>query len=220
MLSVTSDTYRESGLSLMTPPVHENPVDHDRLAARGAKMSVHHGVADAAFSAEDMRQWMLRLDKALGGNTDRFARCFPVPGMAHGSGRPATDPFGPLSPLVQWMELGEAPRATPARARGPAFLVASTPTCRPTGRPTPAARCAPTRRSPPARAPAHLKTPAASPAAEARRSGSSRASVRRPRELPARPTRATPVAAAAAGGASPSQHDRTRPGTRRRQLGR
>jgi len=118
LFSATSDVYRESGMSLMTPPGHENPVNHTRLMDRGAKMVVYHGVADAIFSAEDTRQWMLRLDKALGGKADNFARFFPVPGMAHCSGGPSTDQFDLLSPLVKWVEQGVAPQAVVATARG------------------------------------------------------------------------------------------------------
>jgi feruloyl esterase len=118
MFSATSDVYRESGLSLMTPPGHENPVNHTRLLDRGAKVVLYHGVADAVFSAEDTRQWMLRLDQALGGKADRLARYFPVPGMAHCSGGPSTDQFDLLSPLVKWVEQGVPPQAVPATARG------------------------------------------------------------------------------------------------------
>ena len=81
-------------------------------------MVVYHGGADAIFSAEDTRQWMQRLDQALDGQADRFARYFPVPGMAHCSGGPATDQFDLLSPLVKWVEQGQAPQAVPATARG------------------------------------------------------------------------------------------------------
>jgi feruloyl esterase len=118
LFNATSEMYRESGMSLMTPPGHENPVNHTRLLERGAKMVLYHGVADAIFSAEDTRQWMLRLDKALGGQADRMARYFPVPGMAHCSGGPSTDQFDLLTPLVRWVEHGQAPQAVPARARG------------------------------------------------------------------------------------------------------
>lgn len=118
LFSATNDVYRESGLSLMTPPGNDNPVSLATLKERGAKMIVYHGVADAIFSAEDTRQWMLRLDTALGGQADRFARFFPVPGMSHCSGGPATDQFDLLSPLVKWVEQGEAPQAVKASARG------------------------------------------------------------------------------------------------------
>jgi hypothetical protein len=118
MFSATNEVYRESGLSLMTPPGHENPVNLAKLKERGAKMIVSHGVADAIFSAEDTRQWLLRLNQALGGKADSFARYFPVPGMAHCSGGPSTDQFDLLSPLVKWVEQGEAPQAVKATARG------------------------------------------------------------------------------------------------------
>lgn len=118
MFSVTNEVYRESGQSLMTPPGHENPVNLVKLKERGAKMVLYHGVADAIFSAEDTRQWMQRLDKALGGQADSFARYFPVPGMAHCSGGLSTDQFDLLSPLVKWVEQGVAPQAVVATARG------------------------------------------------------------------------------------------------------
>ena len=122
MFSATNEVYRESGLSLMTPPGHENPVNLAKLKDRGAKMIVYHGVADAIFSAEDTRQWMLRLDRAMGGQADSFARFFPVPGMAHCSGGLATDQFDLLSPLVKWVEQGQAPQAVVATARGAGTL--------------------------------------------------------------------------------------------------
>ena len=118
MFSATNDVYRESGMSFMTPPGHENPVNHTRLLERGTKMVIYHGVADAVFSAEDTRQWMQRLDQALDGRADRLARFFPVPGMAHCNGGPATDQFDLLSPLVKWVEQGVPPQAVVATARG------------------------------------------------------------------------------------------------------
>ena len=118
LFNATNELYRESGLSLMTPPGHEHPANVAQLQARGVKIIAYHGVADAIFSAEDTRQWFLRLDRAANGQADRFARFFPVPGMAHCSGGPATDQFDLLSPLVRWVEQGQAPQAITASARG------------------------------------------------------------------------------------------------------
>ena len=118
MYSATSETYRESGWSLMTP-LGEN--QSDNLAAlrnRGAKVVLYHGVSDAIFSAEDTRQWVERLGKSgLNPNSD-FARYFPVPGMNHCSMGPAADQFDLLMPLVQWVEQGVAPQAVVASVRG------------------------------------------------------------------------------------------------------
>lgn len=117
-VSATTDTYRESGVSLMGPPGHEKPDNLLPLRARGAKMVLYHGVSDAIFSAEDTRQWFERLQASQGGRAADFARYFPVPGMNHCSGGPATDQFDLLGPLVRWVEHGEPPQAVKAAARG------------------------------------------------------------------------------------------------------
>jgi feruloyl esterase len=117
-ISATNDTYRESGLSLMGPPGHERPDNLLPLRARGAKMVLYHGVSDAIFSAEDTRQWVERVNRSQDGKASDFARYFPVPGMNHCSGGPATDQFDLLGPLVRWVEQGVAPQAVTASARG------------------------------------------------------------------------------------------------------
>jgi hypothetical protein len=117
-IAASNDTYRESGLALMSPPGHEQPDNLRALRARGAKIVLYHGVSDAIFSAEDTRQWMERLDASQGGRAADFARYFPVPGMNHCSAGPATDQFDLLTPLVRWVEEGVAPQAVTARARG------------------------------------------------------------------------------------------------------
>jgi hypothetical protein len=117
-ISATSDTYRESGVSLMSPPGHDKPDNLLPLRARGARMVLYHGVSDAIFSAEDTRQWVERVNRSQDGKAGDFARYFPVPGMNHCSGGPATDQFDLLGPLVKWVEQGVAPQAVPASARG------------------------------------------------------------------------------------------------------
>ena len=91
------------------------------LRQRGAKVLMYHGVSDAIFSASDTEAFMQRLEKSAGGRAAvaDFARYFPVPGMAHCSAGPATDQFDALTPLVRWVEQGQAPDGLLARARGP-----------------------------------------------------------------------------------------------------
>jgi feruloyl esterase len=120
----TDATFRESADAQITMPGKDNPVQLRSLRSRGAKMLVYHGVGDAIFSANDTAALMQRLERAIGGaggpagRSADFARYFPVPGMAHCSGGPATDQFDALSPLVRWVEQGEAPQALTASARG------------------------------------------------------------------------------------------------------
>lgn len=117
-ITATDATFRESGDAVITPPGNEDPTNLAPLRSRGAKMLLYHGVSDAIFSADDTVAFMRRLDAALGGRAQDFARYFPVPGMAHCSGGPATDQFDALTPLVRWVEQGEAPAGVAARARG------------------------------------------------------------------------------------------------------
>jgi len=114
----TDATFRESADAQITPPGKDDPRNLAALRARGAKMLLYHGVSDAIFSADDTVALMRRLDRAQGGRAADFARYFPVPGMAHCTGGPATDQFDALTPLVRWVEHGEAPAALAARARG------------------------------------------------------------------------------------------------------
>jgi feruloyl esterase len=74
-------------------------------------------VSDGVFSESDTRAWVNRVRKVVS-NSDNFVRHFPVPGMNHCSGGPATDQFDALTPLVQWVEQGKQPESIVASARG------------------------------------------------------------------------------------------------------
>ena len=99
----------------MTPP---DPARLDTLKNRGAKIIAYHGVSDAIFSFNDTKAWYEGLDGNNGGDAAAFARLYPVPGMGHCSGGPATDQFDLLTPLVAWVEQGVAPEQVIASARG------------------------------------------------------------------------------------------------------
>jgi feruloyl esterase len=113
-LFATDGTYTESGMSFATPPDASNL---SQVRARGGKVLVYHGVSDPIFSIDDSKNWYDRLKSRSGGDDD-FARLYPVPGMGHCSGGPATDQADFISPLVAWVERGQAPQALTARARG------------------------------------------------------------------------------------------------------
>ncbi|WP_280155157.1 tannase/feruloyl esterase family alpha/beta hydrolase [Piscinibacter sp. XHJ-5] len=114
-INATDATYTESAMSFMTPP---HPTDLSTLKNRGGKMLVYHGVSDPIFSVNDSAAWYDGLRTANGGDASNFARFFRVPGMGHCSGGPATDQFDVLSPLVAWVEQGQAPDRIVASARG------------------------------------------------------------------------------------------------------
>jgi pimeloyl-ACP methyl ester carboxylesterase len=114
-LFASDATYTESGMQFMTPPQATRLND---VRARGAKMLVYHGVSDQIFSVKDTERWYRGVDRTSGGRAEDFVRLYPVPGMGHCSGGPATDQADFITPLVAWVERGVAPRSVVATARG------------------------------------------------------------------------------------------------------
>ena len=114
-INATSGVFQQSSMAFMTPP---DAANLSALRDRGGRMIVYHGTSDPVFSSDDTAAWYERVQAANGGDASAFARYFPVPGMNHCSGGPATDQFDMLSALVGWVEQGKAPAAITASARG------------------------------------------------------------------------------------------------------
>jgi hypothetical protein len=114
----TNAAFSESADTQITPPGKFSPENLAALKNRGAKMLLYHGVSDAIFSHNDTVAWWERVNDAQNGKAADFARYFPVPGMAHCSAGAATDQFDALTPLVNWVEKGQAPASISASVRG------------------------------------------------------------------------------------------------------
>lgn len=84
--------------------------------SRRGKLLVPHGVSDPVFSINDTLAWYREVDRRTKGKAATFVRVFPVPGMAHCGGGPATDRYDAFGPLVNWVEHGKAPDRIIARA--------------------------------------------------------------------------------------------------------
>lgn len=115
-LYATDALYTEAAMSFMTPP---DVTDLRDLRRRGAKVLVYHGVADPIFSVADTEAWHAGVKRGTPGRIDDFVRLYNVPGMGHCAGGPATDQADFITPLVNWVEYGQAPGAIVATARGP-----------------------------------------------------------------------------------------------------
>lgn len=87
---------------------------------RGSKLMFFHGVSDPWFSAFDTWDYFQRAREANGSDAwDNAARFYMVPGMSHCGGGDTFEQFDLLSPMVAWVEQGEAPGAVEAfRADG------------------------------------------------------------------------------------------------------
>jgi hypothetical protein len=114
-IGATNATYRESSLSFMTPPDVGNL---EAVKRRGGKVMVYHGVSDPIFSWHDTVAWWNAVKARNGADPSDFARIYPVPGMDHCGGGPATDQFDMLGALVAWVEQDQSPDRVIARARG------------------------------------------------------------------------------------------------------
>jgi len=101
-------------LATMSPVYDALGTDLRAFKARGGKIILWHGMADAAISAEMTAQYYDRLVEVMGGRiaTGEFARLFLLPGIFH-CGLSATGGNGwdALSALENWREGRAAPRS-------------------------------------------------------------------------------------------------------------
>jgi hypothetical protein len=115
ILATTGD-YPVSAMDFMAPTDWRSP----RLAelkAAGGKLIVYHGASDGAFSIQATIDWYEKLRANQRRDVGGLARFYPVPGMTHCGGGPSTDRFDLFTPLVNWVEHGEAPAAVTATVR-------------------------------------------------------------------------------------------------------
>ncbi len=108
----TTADFPRSGWDL----VGAQSTDLSAFRKRGGKLIVPQGGADPIFSLIDTISWWNKVDAANGGKASSFVRVFPVPGMNHCTGGPATDQFEALTSLVTWVEKGKAPDHIDAKA--------------------------------------------------------------------------------------------------------
>ena len=92
----------------MAPTDWRNPKLAE-LKAAGGKLIVYHGASDGAFSLQATIDWYEKLRANQRRDVGDLARFYPVPGMTHCGGGPSTDRFDLFTPLVNWVERGEAP---------------------------------------------------------------------------------------------------------------
>jgi len=113
---VTSADFPVSAMDFMAPTDWRQPKLAE-LKAAGGKVIVYHGASDGAFSLQATIDWYEKVRLNNGGDASGFARFYPVPGMTHCGGGPATDRFDLFAALVDWVEHGKAPQAVTATVR-------------------------------------------------------------------------------------------------------
>lgn len=77
-------------------------------------------MSDPVFSYNDTKAWYDGLNADQADQADQasgVARLYPVPGMGHCVGGPATDKFDFVTPLVNWIEKGQASESVVAASQ-------------------------------------------------------------------------------------------------------
>lgn len=110
----TTPDFPRSGWDL----VGAQSTDLQRFRAHGGKLIVPQGGSDPIFSINDTERWWGAVNASSGGKAASFVRVYPVPGMNHCGGGPATDQFDALAALAAWVEQGKAPERIEAKAGG------------------------------------------------------------------------------------------------------
>jgi len=90
--------------------------DLDAFQKHGGRLIITHGVSDPVFSVNDTISWYNDVDKKYKGKAADFVRLFPIPGMNHCAGGPATDRFDAFGALVAWVEKKTPPERIVATA--------------------------------------------------------------------------------------------------------
>jgi len=106
-----------------TDLLNVDDIDLSPFKRHGGKLLIWQPQTGGPFSPQDMVDWYSSMSLRMHGfeETQRFARLFLMPGANHCGGGPSTSTIDPFSPVVDWVEngnapatlLGTAPAATP-----------------------------------------------------------------------------------------------------------
>jgi feruloyl esterase len=98
-----------------TELLNVDDTDLSPFERRGGKLLIWQPQTGGPFSPRDMVNWYTEMSREMGGGphafeyTQSFARLFLMPGANHCGGGPATSAIDPFSPVVDWVENGNAP---------------------------------------------------------------------------------------------------------------
>jgi feruloyl esterase len=99
-----------------TELLNVDDIDLSRFKRRGGKLIIWQPQSGGPFSPQDMVDWYEDMSRETGGRghegfekTQSFARLFMMPGVNHCGGGPGTSTIDAFSPVVNWVENGNAP---------------------------------------------------------------------------------------------------------------
>jgi feruloyl esterase len=97
---------------LIGPLLNSNNPDLSAFAARGGKLILFQGWADAAITPLGTIQYYRDIQKTMGeARAKQFVRLFLAPGMMHCSGGPGPNHFDAVAAVDEWRQKGIAPES-------------------------------------------------------------------------------------------------------------
>jgi feruloyl esterase len=111
------------------PIINSNNPDLTAFAARGGKLILFQGWADAAITPWGTIQYYRDIQQKMHPDeAKRFVRLFMAPGMMHCSGGPGPNTFDAVAAIEQWREKNQAPETIiAARYADPTAALAGKP---------------------------------------------------------------------------------------------
>ena len=118
-------------LDAQLPHLDATNLDLRAFQARGGKVIMYAGWADAVVPAQDTINYFEAVAREIGGlaAVQDFFRLFLVPGMGHCGGDVSLDSFAALTALEQWVEEGRLPRGLISEQRHNDRVVRTRPLC-------------------------------------------------------------------------------------------
>jgi hypothetical protein len=94
-----------------TELLNVDDTDLSRFKRSNGKLIIWQPQSGGPFSPQDMVDWYEDMSREMGGfeKTQDFARLFMMPGVNHCGGGPGTSSIDAFSPVVDWVENGNAP---------------------------------------------------------------------------------------------------------------
>ncbi|SAK67013.1 tannase and feruloyl esterase [Caballeronia calidae] len=100
----------QARISALTAEQDVNKTDLSAFNAKGGKILMAHGTADALVSTQSTEQYYMRLRQTMGASTvGNFVRYYEIPGYGHSTSSIFNASWDSLTALENWVEKGVAP---------------------------------------------------------------------------------------------------------------
>ena len=101
-------------LAFLHQVIDANDPDLSAFRRHGGKLIMYFGWADPQLNPRVAVEYYDQVAERMGDSTGDFFRLFMVPGMFHCGGGIGTSTFDVATPLLHWVESGDAPKTIAA----------------------------------------------------------------------------------------------------------